>query len=274
MLNISKKLLKNFVGSFGLEVHRKRQVIDESPRDSMQGCLRQAFRNGLRPKTVIDVGAAGGTPALYEVFPGARHILIEPLEEYVPYLDSLVSKLDKAEYIIAAATDKLGSIVINVHPDLVGSSIYKEDEDSDVNGIERTIPTTTLNKICCDRGADGPYLIKIDVQGAELDVLKGAKMVLKDTEFIILEVSFFEFFKGGPQVDRCIDFMKEHGFVIYDMFDLQYRLLDGAMSQADIAFVRDKSHLKKHHFYASREQRAKQNKQLQSLKTFNGRSQS
>jgi FkbM family methyltransferase len=188
--------------------------------------------------------------------------LIEPLEEYIPHLNSWVAKLERAEYIIAAVTATPGNVIINVHPDLVGSSIYKEDEDSDVNGVERTIPAMTLDKICSERGTESPYPIKIDTQGAELEVLKGAQTVLKDTELVILEVSFFEFFKGGPQVYDCLNFMKQRGFVTYDIFNLEYRLLDGAMSQVDIAFAREQSQLREYHFYATREQRTELTKQL------------
>ncbi|AFZ21371.1 FkbM family methyltransferase [Allocoleopsis franciscana] len=262
MFNLTKSLVRKFFKLFGFEIYRHRQAIAQTSRASMYACLRQACQNGLQPKTIIDVGAASGTFALYEVFPEARHILIEPLEEYIPHLNSLVDKLEQAEYIIAAATAKPGNLVINVHPDLVGSSFYKEDEDSDVNGVERTIPGMPLDNICSERGTEGPYLIKIDTQGYELEVLKGAQTVLKDTELVILEVSFFEFFKGGPQVYDCLSFMKNLGFVPYDIFDLQYRLLDGAMSQVDIAFVREQSQLRKYHFYATREQRAELTKQF------------
>lgn len=262
MFNLAKNIIRKFLKLFGFEIYRHKQVIAQAPRASMYGCLSHACQNGLQPKTIIDVGAASGTPALYEVFPQARHILIEPLEEYIPHLNSLVDKLEQAEYIIAAATPKPGNLVINVHPDLVGSSLYKEEEDSDVNGVERTIPGMTLDNMCSERGTEGPYLIKIDTQGYELEVLQGAQTVLKYTDFVILEVSFFEFFKGGPQVYDCLNFMKEQGFVAYEIFDLQYRLLDGAMSQVDIAFVREQSQLRKDHFYATREQRAELTKQL------------
>lgn len=262
MLNLGKKLLKKSLDIVGLEIHRKGNAIAKIPRTSMRACLQQAHQNGLKPKTVIDVGAAKGTHPLYEVFPEARHILIEPLEEYIPHLKSLVDRLDKAEYIIAAATATPGNVIINVHPDLLGSSLYKEDEDSDVNGVERTIPGMTLDSICSERGTEGPYLIKIDTQGSELEVLKGAQSVLQDTDFIILEVSFFEFFKGGPQFYDCMTFMKQCGFVVYDIFDFEYRLLDGAMSQTDIAFVRESSPFRTYHFYATREQRIEKTKQL------------
>jgi FkbM family methyltransferase len=260
MLNFSKKSIKTILSSFGLEVHRQVRGASQRSRASMQGCLQQARQNGLSPDTIMDVGAARGTPALYEVFPNARHIFIEPLKEFVPHLDSLVQKLNRAEYIVAAATSTPGNVVINIHPDLEGSSMYKENEDSNVNGVERTIPAMTIDRICQERGTTGSYLIKIDTQGSELDVLIGAEAVLQDTEFIILEVSLFEFFQGGPQLYDCINFMKNRGFVAYDVFDLQYRLLDGAMSQVDIAFVREQSKFRKFHFYATQKQRNFQNK--------------
>lgn len=265
MLDSSKKILKNLISLFGLEIRRKEQVIHQIPRASMYGCLQQAVKNGLTPETVIDVGAAGGTPALYEVFPNANHILIEPLEEFAPNLSQLVTQLNKAEYIIAAATSTPGNIVINVHPDLVGSSIYKEEEDSDVNGVERTVPAVTIDGLCLDRGTRGPYLIKIDTQGSELEVLMGAKATLQNTEFVIMEVSLFDFFKGGSEFSDCINFMKDNNFVVYELFDLQYRLLDGAMSQVDIAFVREQSKFREFQFYATKEQRAKQTKNLKKM---------
>ena len=262
MFSSTKKLIKKYLSILRLEVSQQKHIVSQTPRASMHACLRQASQNGLNPRTVIDVGAAQGTPVLYDVFPQARYILIEALEEYIPHLKQLVDRLDTAEYIIAAATATPGNVVINVHPDLEGSSLYQEEEDSDVNGVERTIPAMTLDNICSERDTKGPYLIKIDTQGSELEVLKGAQTILKDTEFVILEVSFFEFFKGGPQVYDCLIFMRDIGFVPYDIFDLQYRLLDGAMSQVDIAFVREQSQLRKYHFYATREQRAKLTQKL------------
>lgn len=257
MLDISKRQLKKILSFLGIEIQLKRHI-----RTSMYDCLQQAVINGLKPNTVIDVGTAYGTHALYNIFPNAKHILIEPLEEFIPHLDNIVSKLNNAEYIIAAAASTKGNIIINVHPDLVGSSVYKEEEDSNVNGFERAVNAITLDDICQNKKTSGPYLIKIDTQGSELDVIEGARTVLQDTEFVILEVSFFEFFKGAPQIYDCITFMKQNGFVAYDIFDLQYRLLDRAMPQIDIAFVQGESYFRRFGFYANPEQRYKQNQRF------------
>jgi hypothetical protein len=106
----------------------------------------------------------------------------------------------------------------------------------------------------------------VDVQGAELKVLAGAgSVVLPAALYVLLEVSFFQFFQNGPLVSDVIAYMKSRGFVPYDLADLQYRPLDNALSQVDIAFVPENSVLRQHHIYATSEQRLEQTRRLQHL---------
>ncbi len=253
-----KILINCTLDPFGLQICRK----TDNSRASLRGALEHVKRLGFCPETVIDVGAATGTKALYEVFPTSRHIFIEPLEEFKPYLDRVTKELPNSEYIIAAVTKRPGKTTINVHPDLVGSSLYLENEDSNVNGVPRVVPAITLDEICEERKLSGPFLIKADCQGAELDVIMGATHILGNTDYVILEVSFFQFFTGGPQISEVMAFMRKQGFVPYDMFGYQYRLLDGAMSQVDIAFVRKSSQFREFHFYAKRNQREPQTRMI------------
>jgi FkbM family methyltransferase len=229
-------------------------------RSSLRGTLEHAKKLGFNPKTVFDVGAARGTNALYDAFPLAHHVLIEPLEENRACLNELSGRLISAECIIAAAARESGTVVFNVHPDFDGSSMYYECEDSNVNGTPRNVPTITLDDIWRERKLQAPCLVKIDVQGAELDVLKGATEVMNNTEYIILEVSLFKFFVNGPQFSDVIRFMNDHDFVVYDVLDCNYRLLDDAMSQVDIVFVKENGMFREHHYYATKEQRVAQNK--------------
>ena len=106
---------------------------------------------------------------------------------------------------------------------------------------------------------NGPFLIKVDVQGAELDALRGASKILQQTDLIVLEVVLFDYFEGGNKFLDVISFMSERGFVVYDIFGMHYRLLDGALSQVDISFVAEGSIFRKHHVYANAIQRADHN---------------
>jgi FkbM family methyltransferase len=245
---------------------------DAISRTSLQGAILQAKKIGFYPRTVIDVGAASGsiTETIAAIYPDAVFLMIEPLMEFTTDLKAVMHRTTNARIISAAASDRNGTITLNVHEDLVGSSSYKEieglTEGSNVDGIERIVPSITLNAVCKREETKGPYLIKVDVQGAEIDVLKGASDILSETEFIILEVSLFKFFIGGPELIEVIIFMKEQGFVCYDIYGLIYRLLDNALSQVDMAFVKESGMFRRNHSYATKQQREIQNAQMRRVR--------
>ena len=217
-------------------------------RNTMSGSLLIAKNSGFEPKTVIDVGAALGTFNLYETFPEARHLLIEPIAENEPYLAKICRKLKSAEYIIAAATKESGVFTLNVSPDMLHSSISEGVNADSQNPYLRNIPAITLNEICRERNLPGPYLIKVDVDGQELDVLAGATQILQQTEYIIVEVCLF------AQMYEIIHFMKSQGFVGYDIVDLAYRPSDGALWQVDMAFVKEFGQFRKDTSYVAQQQ--------------------
>jgi FkbM family methyltransferase len=254
------QLVNAALGTVGLSLHRSRAG---SERQSLYGALQHVRDLGLSPRSVIDVGAAYGTPELYEVFADARHLLIEPLGEYRPYLDRVRRTHPHTEYALAAATSRPGPVTIHVHADLVGSSAYLETEDSPgLNDTPRSVPGITLDGLCAERRVEGPYLIKVDVQGAELDVLSGATQILAQTEYIVLETSLFGFYRDGVQLYDVMAFMHERGFVAYDLVGRLYRPLDGALAQVDLAFVKQNGSLRSHHAYATPGQRAAQTQHL------------
>ena len=263
-----KAIVKKGLRCLGIEVRRAARTPTDTlsvKRDSLEGLLSQVQKLGFSPATVIDVGAASGTFSnqCHQVFPKATYLLIEPLQEFLSPLKRLLKTIPQAHCENAAASSYEGSIRLNVHHDLVGSSLYNEvEEGTDINGTPREVRTVTIDGMVARRQARPPYLIKIDVQGAELDVLRGAENALKHTEYILLEVSLFQFFKNGPSFSDVVAYMKGKGFVPYDLYELQYRPLDAALAQVDIAFVREAGDFRKTHAYAKPEQRAEQNRRF------------
>lgn len=241
--------VNKMLAPWGFQISRR-----STTRKTMAEALQHVARIGFIPQTVIDVGVAYGTVELYEAFPHARHLLVEPLAEYQGVLDAIAGKYN-AEYVLAAASASPGTTVIHVHPELSGSSIYREAEGGHVDGIPREVPLVTLDDLCRERGLRGPYLIKADVQGAELQILEGAKKILEETELVLLEVSLFQFFLNGPQFHDVVSNMKDHGFVVYDIFGGHCRPFDNALAQVDVAFVKEHGRFRQSHCYATREQR-------------------
>jgi FkbM family methyltransferase len=216
-------------------------------RSSMGEVLAHLVSLGFQPKTVIDVGVGGGTYDLYESFPQAVHLLVEPLAEFQQVLDG-ISRRYRAEYVVAAAGASEGMATLNVHSHLEGSSLLREKGYHD-DIAPRRVPLVTLDSLCRSRRLTGPFLLKVDVQGGELEVLKGASEVMRESDLVILEVSLFEFVEGGPQFYEVVSFMKERGFVVYDISGGHTRPLDAALAQVDLTFVKENGWFRQSHLF-------------------------
>jgi len=212
---------------------------------------------GFRPKTVVDVGVARGTEELYIAFPDSYFLLIEPLKEFELHL-KLLLKQYRGSYILAAAGAERGQVIFNVHGDhMDGSSLYKEAMGTKADGYEISVPMICLDETLEEKRLGGPYLIKVDVQGAELEVLEGAQKILPEAEVVVLEVSMFEFMVGAPQFYEVVLYMKQHGFVAYDIIPGWNRPSDKALGQVDILFVKEDGQFRQDHSFSSWEQREK-----------------
>jgi FkbM family methyltransferase len=223
---------------------------------------------GFTPKTIIDVGAARGcwSAEVSSIWPDTRYILIDPLEENHQELKCVCRKLKNADYRIAAITDHSGTITMNVHPDLDGSTIFLEREDN-INGVPRDVPSIALDDLHDEMRFESPILLKADVQGAEMQVLMGTTQSLPLLDMIILEVLLFDIYQGNnPQISDVIYYLKSKGFVVWDIFGMGYRMLDDALCQVDVVFVREDGLFRKIHKYATEEQRLDQ---LTAIKSAN-----
>ena len=263
MGSVGARVLKRLAAGCGVEV-RRRAPGEARERCSLPGCLRTAAGLGFSPASVLDVGAARGEWALQaaRVWPDAGFLLIDPLEENRVALEQVVGTMRHATYELAAVGREVGSAVIHVHPDLDGSSLYEEREET-IAGSPRTVAATTVDRSVHEHGLEGPYLLKADVQGAELAVVEGATATLAATELAVLEVSLFDFFLGAaPQLEDLVAAMGARDFVVWDIFGMGYRPIDGALAQVDMAFVRRDGMFRRIHQFATEEQRRKQQARL------------
>jgi FkbM family methyltransferase len=238
MSPILKYRLKSVLGALGLSLRLER------PRRSTMAQFCQHLKNlGYSPGTIIDIGVADGTFDLYAAFPGARYFLIEPLSEFVPALNWISTRYDAQYALVAAgAADeerviRCGGTLADKH----GAAVLPTGDAAAVDGQDqRRVPVRRLDRLVAERGFRGPFLLKIDTQGTELDVMRGAEGILPQVDVVIAEVSFFNFRrkKGQPLIDEVLRYMDRQGFFPYDFFGGFNRPLDGALGQIDIAFVK------------------------------------
>ncbi|MFV0444358.1 MAG: FkbM family methyltransferase [Planctomycetaceae bacterium] len=82
-----------------------------------------------------------------------------------------------------------------------------------------------------------PDFLKLDVQGYELEVLKGGCQALRSAECALLETSVLSFNSGAPKIAEVVGFMSQEGFAIIDVAEMVYRR-DRALLQMDLVFGR------------------------------------
>lgn len=191
---------------------------------------------GFDPKTVVDVGVATDTDELYHHFPSAQYLFVEPLAEFEPSLQQLCKRFN-GTYMLAAAGATDGELTLQVSPDLGGTSKFDLVNAEIFDMKSRTVPQFTIDTLWKALKLSGPALLKVDVQGAELEVLTGAKKTLENFEVIVLEVGLTEVYVGQPIFHDYIAFMAQRDYVVYDIIHTGYGDT-GLLCQIDLVFVK------------------------------------
>lgn len=178
--------------------------------------LYKMKKNGIAPKVIYDIGACvlHWTREAINLWSDAKFIAFEAMEESA----EIFNHFGIAHHIglLSDQDDKQITFYQNtVHPG--GNSYYKENskinKEADLlYNDARTMNSITLDTIIKRRNFPLPDLIKMDVQGAELDILKGASNTLEHCSDLILELQKVEYNKGAPLREEVISYLESIGF--------------------------------------------------------------
>lgn len=220
----SVTLAKRVAKRFGVEI-----------RDSIGEILGFVRHLGFKPNTVIDIGVDIGTQGLLEFFPQANILMVEPVAESIPFMERICELYPNAAFESCAVASEPGEMQLSVDPAFSSSQLVSVATHS--KGATRTVPVRTLDEIVARRGLTGPYMIKVDTEGAEIEVLRGAKNLLADTELMILETRLRP--RGqAPDFLELTDFLRPLGFMPYDFIARNYHRGDRTLKQFDAIFVK------------------------------------
>jgi FkbM family methyltransferase len=196
---------------------------------------------GWQAQQVLDVGAHRGdwSRTFHRVFPAADIFMIEADRRHEAPLRQV-----GFPYHIGAAGRRAGTVDFHTLPDVSisqGASIYRENTAIyDQAGTTFQVDMLTLDEIVERLGCDEINFIKLDVQGAEIDVLEGAQRVLAThpVDFVLAELSLIQYNAGAPLADRVVAHMSSLGFGIHDIFELHY--WKDQLFQLDVLFARQR----------------------------------
>jgi FkbM family methyltransferase len=223
-----------------------------APLRGFRGSLEYAKSCGLAPRTVFDVGVGTGTPWLYEAFPDAKLVLFEPLAVFDDDLSALARRYDADVHRVALAEEEgvveefqhdiavpTSSSLLRLHP-LYAAFAAKLHRRRRHKFEPVTVRLDTLDRL---NTYEPPFVLKLDVEGTETSVLRGARKTLEKTEFLISEISVVTRQSGEPEFAEVIAFLDECGFQLFDIPSISQATPGGQLVYLDAAFVRKNSGL-------------------------------
>lgn len=232
---IARGLIERLLERFGYDV----KIVGMPPR-GFNNFFEYVRLGGFKPSTVFDIGVGYGTQWLYDAFPNAHFVLLEPQTRFEPALNSICERLD-AEYHLVGVGEVEQSLPLYRLPDSpTGSSFLPPSEQGEKiwGSFERSEETMPIVRLDRYTGQAGPFLIKIDTEGFEMEVLRGADCVLAKTDLVLMEVAVMKRQQGEADLIEIGVVMKRHGFRLMDIPALTQRSADGPLLYMDVAFVK------------------------------------
>ena len=192
---------------------------------------------------VVDVGANRGQFALVarKLFPDAFIHSFEPLDEPAKIFEALFARDNNIKLHRFAIGSESTSMTIHVSEQDDSSSLLPIGKNQSKlfphtgeceTRITSVLPLSEVIKV---NDISNKAFLKIDVQGYELEVLKGCKGVLDKLLYIFLEFSFIELYDGQAFASEVIDYLQKNSYVVNGVYNICYNQ-NGEAVQGDFLF--------------------------------------
>jgi FkbM family methyltransferase len=252
--SVTNPSLEKAYGTVAMTIHRAKKlgVIATIP------AYRAALRHGVAaatehhrspqvpiPATVLDIGANRGQFALVarHRFPSAALFCFEPLTEPRNRLERILDGTPDAHIFPFALGQQSTTATFRVTTDddsssiLPTTSIQRSMSPGSTLDYETQVEVRRLDELIDVRRLARPILMKIDVQGTELDVLRGAEELAELVDDILVECSFLELYEGQALASDVVDFLNGWGLRMSGVHNV-VTTPDGRSAQADLHFSR------------------------------------
>lgn len=200
-------------------------------------------------KTILDIGANSGqfTGAAQALFPQATIYAFEPLAECYRSLATRFADSPAVHSFCTAVGDEDGEISFRSNSFSQSSSalelteLHRQAFPWAAESSEVVVPIRRLDSILPELKLDPRVLMKIDVQGYEDRVLRGAELFMKHVDYAVVETSFEQLYENEATFATVYDLMSAYGFRFAGSLDQVVNPANDRPLYADALFVRASS---------------------------------
>jgi FkbM family methyltransferase len=199
-----------------------------------------------RIRTIVDVGANTGqfSSAMAALLPDASIYSFEPLPNCFAQLSRRLKKRDNFRGFMLALGDQAGEATLwrssfsESSSLLTMTDLHKESFPWSAEHTPQTVRVDTLDAFLPELKLEARVFLKLDVQGFEGRVLRGAERVLTYVHYVLAETSFQPLYEGQDSFEEIFLFLGDHGFEYKGSLDQLSSPADGGILEADALFVR------------------------------------
>ena len=240
-----KKQLKKIIKKLGytlntVNVNPPTTLDTNSKGDLLHNFYITLKKMGFTPLHIVDVGANHGTwtRVALRYFPEAYYTLLEPQNWLKKSIQDILDANSKVQFFPVGAGEKEGSFQFTIVDRDDSCSFRYSQEEAKAAGLKQIeIPVVTLNGLLENSDLPVPDIIKIDAEGLDIAVLKGATNFFGKTEIFMVEAGVVNKTFDNSFL-KLITFMDENNYRLFDITDINRPFQPQVLWLVEVVFVK------------------------------------
>ncbi len=218
-------LRKDFLSRVRMRLQLERRKLIKSEFDDLKFLYRMLNRD---PKVIFDCGANIGLVSFEfgKCFPKARIYSFEPNPDVFQKLSLSLEQEENIHPRNLGVGSREGSITFYKNNNTGTSSFLQPNEFHRAHMARKyttiSVPVITIQRICDEEKITEISILKLDIEGYELEALEGCRELLKSqrVDCLFIEVSFVPTYNGQPLIEDIITYLRRFEYIPYNMYGI------------------------------------------------------
>ncbi|MFL1012248.1 FkbM family methyltransferase [Flavisericum labens] len=260
MKKLFKNIIKKTVNNLGYEISKteafNKAIINKnvkintfSKKNLLDNFFSILINQNYHPETIYDIGANKGTwtSECLKYFPNASYYLFEPQIDLKDDINALLKDYKNVHLFSVGLGEVNDVFKFTIHDRDDSCSYSFSEEEAKTRGFKQIeLPIVRLDSFAKDNKLKLPNILKIDAEGLDLKVLKGAEGVLQDVEIIMVEVAIVNHRMENTALN-ILNYLNGKGFKLFEITDINRPFENKVLWLCEFVFIKKEGVLDKNY---------------------------